>query len=171
MPEGRMTTAEFQDFVRAREEWFRGRFPESEETLRHVEEQLGVRLPESIRWLLTEYGYWHGTGISNLEDSLAETRLAREHLGLPTHLIVLENHHDGGLILIDTGEQTSPGENPVYDWVGAEDLGPNPELPPSARFTSFGAYVAYRLPAEQARIDPRWVRYDPADYPEGRSNT
>jgi hypothetical protein len=162
-----MTTAQFQEFVRAAEVWFCGRFPQSEESLREVERNLGVSLPTSLRWLLKEYGYWHGTGVSNLESSVTETQLAREHLGLPHQFIVLENHHDGGIILIDTGEQTSPGENPVYGWIGAEDLGPEPNLPASARFASFGAYVAYRLPTEQEFIEPRWVRYDPADYPEG----
>jgi len=119
--------------------------------------------------LLTEYGYWHGTGIGSLEDCVTETQLARKHVGLPTKYVVLENHHDGGLILLNTGEESSPGECVVYGWVGPEDLGPSPYLPASTRLPSFGAYVAHRLPIEQSLIDTRWVRYDPNDYPEGRS--
>jgi hypothetical protein len=162
-----MTTAEFREFVSGREEWFRGRFPESDESLQRVEQQLGVRLPESLRWLLTKFGYWHGTGIGNLEDSVTETMLAREHHGLPTRYVVLDNHHDGGLTLLDVGDETSPGECAVYGWVGAEDLSPVIPLPLSARFDSFGAYVAHRLPSQQSHIDPRWVRFDPSDSPEG----
>ena len=163
-----MTTAEFREFVRSREEWFRGRLPESEASFENVEQRLGVRLPESLRWLLTEFGYWHGTGVSNLEDSVTQTLLARRHLQLPIRYVVLENHHDGGLILLDTGDETSPGECAVYGWIGAEDLGSDMELHDSTRLDSFGAYVANRLTAEQSLIDPRWVRYDPADSPEGR---
>lgn len=164
-----MTTAEFREFVRDREEWFRGRLPESEQSLGQAERQLGIRLPESVRWLLVEYGYWHGTGIANLADAVKDTRLARERLGLSSRYVILDNNGDAGLAVIDTGEETSPGENPVYGWVGAEDLGPDRTLPASARFASFGDYVAHRLPMEQDLIDPRHVRYDPADYPEGRN--
>ena len=160
-----MTTAGFREFVLDREDWFRGRLPESEESLHYAEQRLGVRLPESLRWLLSGFGYWHGTGVSDLEESVTDTLLARERLQLPPRYVILENYHDGGLILLDTGDETSIGECAVYAWIGAEDLGADWEPPASARFPSFGAYVAHRLPTQQSLIDPRWVRYNPADYP------
>jgi cell wall assembly regulator SMI1 len=53
----------FRNFVKENEVWFRGKLPETDETLMNVESKLGVKLPEDIKWLLKEYGYWHGTGI------------------------------------------------------------------------------------------------------------
>ena len=61
--------SKFQNFVRENEVWFRGRLPETDDTLLRVENELGVMLPDDIKWLLKEYGYWHGTGISNIEES------------------------------------------------------------------------------------------------------
>src|SRR5437867_7932442 len=117
---------QFQDFVAGNIEWFHGRFPETESSLQQVEQALGVELPASAKWLLKEHGYWHGTGVSNLEDAVKDTLDARRYHGLPTRFVVLDNFQDGGIILIDTGEETSSGEFAMY-WVGMEDLG-NPPL-------------------------------------------
>jgi hypothetical protein len=162
-----MTTDEFRAFVRANEEWFRGRLPETEESLSSVESSLGVRLPQSMRWLLKEYGYWHATGISNLADSVKDTLAARTHYGLPHGFVVLENLQDAGLILIDTADETSPGE-PAFYWVGAEDLAAEPRLDGNQRFPSYGEYAADRLESERDFYEERDVRYDPRDFPEGR---
>jgi hypothetical protein len=161
-----MTTDEFEAFVKSNEEWFRGRLAETELSLTEAERSLGVALPQSLRWLLKEYGYWHGTAVSNLEDTVKDTLAAREHLGLPANFVVLENHEDGGLIIINTSEQSCRGEPALY-WVGYEDLGEVPELAGSHRFGSYGDYVAYLLPSVQKIIPPEDIRYDPRKYPEG----
>ena len=94
----------FQNFVKENEIWFRGRLPETDETLMNVESKLGVKLPEDIKWLLKDYGYWHGTGISNIEESIDDTLMAREHVNLPNNFVVLYDHQDGGVILLDTNK-------------------------------------------------------------------
>jgi hypothetical protein len=160
---------QFQDFVAGNIEWFHGRFPETESSLQQVEQALGVELPASAKWLLKEHGYWHGTGVSNLEDAVKDTLDARRYHGLPTRFVVLDNFQDGGIILIDTGEETSSGEFAMY-WVGMEDLGNPPLLEGNTRYDSFGDYVKDQLPSKQAFIEPRYIRYDPADYPEGRGD-
>jgi hypothetical protein len=162
-----MTFHQFQDFVAANIDWFRGRFPETDSSLARVEQVLGVELPRSLKWLLKEHGYWHGTGISNLEDTERETLDAREALALPKEFVVIENLQDGGVVLIDTSELALSGESPLY-WVGPEDLGNPPRLEGNTRFASFGNYVQDRLPSVQDFIEPQHVRYDPADFPEGR---
>ena len=83
-------------------------------------EALGVTLPDDIRWLLGTYGYWHATGISSLDETVADTQAAREHLNLPHQFIVLYNHQDGGAILLDTVPDQD-GENKVYN-VGWEAI-------------------------------------------------
>jgi hypothetical protein len=164
-----MTLHEFQDFVAVNIDWFRGRLPETDSSLQQVERTLGVELPGSLKWLLSEHGYWHGTGVSNLEDTVKDTLDARQHLSLPNKFVVLENFQDGGVILIDADEVTSSGESPLY-WVGMEDLGNPPQLEGNTRFDSFGDYVKDRLPSVQDAIEPRYARYNPADFPEGRSD-
>lgn len=162
-----MTTDELKAFVKSHEVWFRGRLPETDSSLAEAEQLLGVPLPRSLRWLLTEYGYWHGTAVSNLDDSVRDTLSAREHLGLPTRFIVLENLQDGGVVLVDTEEQPTPGEPVVY-WAGLEDLGAAPKLEGNRRYISFGEYVAERLAHQQDLFNPEDVPYDPRSFPEGR---
>ena len=164
-----MTLLELQDFVAANIDWFRGRLSETDTSLRQAEEALGVQLPASLKWLLKEYGYWHGTAVSNLDDTVRSTLDVRRHLDLPNRFVVLEDLQDGGAILIDTGDIGPSGEPPLY-WVGMEDLGDPPRLHGNTRYDSFGDYVRDRLPSVQDFIDPQDVRYDPASFPEGRGN-
>jgi hypothetical protein len=164
-----MTFHQFQDFVAGNIDWFRGRMPETDSSLKHAELSLGVELPSSVKWLLKEHGYWHGTGVSNLEDAVKDTLDARHHLALPGRFVVLDNFQDGGIILIDTGEETSSGEFAMY-WVGMQDLGKPPRLEGNTRYDSFGDYVKDQLLSKQDCIEPRFVRYDPAEFPEGRGD-
>jgi hypothetical protein len=126
---------------------------ESEETLARLEQQLGASLPRSVRWLLSQYGYSECAGISNVHDCVSLTRVVRELYRADQRYVVLEDWDDGGLLVVDTGVETSPGQNPVYAWVEVGDLEPGREPPESARFASFGAYVEYRFPSQQQRIE------------------
>lgn len=105
--------SKFQSFVKENEKWFRGRLPESGSSLAKVESKLGIKLPKDIKWLLKEYGYWHGTGISNIEESIQDTLDARKHLQLPNNYVVLYDHQDGGVILLDVN--STNGKNRVID--------------------------------------------------------
>lgn len=165
-----MTFLQFQDFVAANVDWFRGRLPETESSLKEAEKVLGVELPCSVKWLLKEHGYWHGTGVSNLENAVTDTLDARRHLALPSRWVVLDNFQDGGLILIDAAAETSRGEFAMY-WVGMEDLGNPPRLEGNTRYESFGDYVKDRLPSVKNFIEARYVRYHAADFPEGRGDS
>lgn len=161
-----MTFDQFRDFIAANIDWFRGRLSETDSSLERVEEILGVTLPVSLKWLLKLHGYWHGTGVSNLADTVKDTLAARSHLGLPNNYVVLENFDDGGLILIDTGDSASNDDAPVY-WIGMEDLGNPPHLEGNTKWNSFGDYVKSRLPSVQEFIEDAHIRYNPADFPEG----
>jgi SMI1 / KNR4 family (SUKH-1) len=165
-----MTSHEFQDFVAANIDWFRGRLPETDASLQEAEELLRVQLPNSLKWLLKQHGYWHGTSISSLRDAIETTLRWRRHALLPARFVVLEDFEDAGAILVDTGEMTASGESPLY-WVGMEDVGNPPRLEGNTRFDSFGDYVKAQLPSVQDHIKARFVRYDPRDFPEGRGDS
>ncbi|HET6777523.1 MAG TPA: hypothetical protein VFH26_01405, partial [Gemmatimonadales bacterium] len=105
-----------------------------------------------LRWLVSEYGYSLCSGVTNVPASGYLTRVVREQFGVPSRFVVLEDWDDGGLLVVDTGEETSPGEHPVYAWIEVGDLEPGQHPPDSARFVSFGAYVEYQLPTMQKRL-------------------
>jgi hypothetical protein len=161
-----MTLEEFKAYVESRADWFRGRFPESDESLKNVEEALEVPLPVSLKWLLKEYGYWHATSVSSLEESVRATSEARAYHNLPKRYIVLNDYQDGGLILIDTGESSSVGEFPLY-WIGWEDISALPNFPEETRYSSFAEYVEDMFESSTNGIEEKYIRYDPKNYPEG----
>lgn len=103
-----------ETFVSKNLRWFYGRGQEAAETISKAEQQLGVNLPSELKWILCEHGYWYATGISSLEEAIVDTLSAREHLDMPSKLIVLYNHQDGGGIIMDT-----EGSNTIYniEWV------------------------------------------------------
>lgn len=107
--------SEFREFVKENEKWFRGKCPETDVSLDIVESELSISLPDDVRWLLKEYGYWHGTGICNIEESIGDTKLAREHVQLPVNFVVLYDHHDGGVILLDVEKDLSTRDHRVID--------------------------------------------------------
>jgi hypothetical protein len=162
-----MEFSEFQKFVESHVEWFRGRLPETIESICEFETSLEAKLPESLKWLLITYGYWHGTAVSNLADSVRDTLDARQKCSLPKHFIVLEDWQDGGVLLIDTGKITSAGEPPLY-WIGMEDLGHPLNLEGGTCYESYGHYVVDQLPYTQAFIEEQHIRYDPSQFPEGK---
>jgi hypothetical protein len=125
-----------------------------------------VTLPISLKWLLKEYGYWHATAVSSLEESVRATSEARAYHGLPKQYMVLNDYQDGGLILINTGESSQQGEYPLY-WLGWEDIIPTPNLSGASRYDTFPDYVADMFESNVNGIDEKYVRYDPKDYPEG----
>lgn len=151
----------FQQFVHDNSRWFAGRGRETEDRLAHAESTLGVVIPPDVRWLLTNFGYWHATGISSLEDTIDDTLAAREHLDLLPSLIVLYNHHDGGGILLDTVPDSITGEFKVYNvaWEAVSDLA-NEALV----FPSYYEYVRHQLSLKRDFIDTEHIDYNPDDY-------
>lgn len=142
--------SEFRDFVKENEKWFRGRHPETDASLNEVERELAVNLPEDIRWLLKTYGYWHGTGICNIEEAIEDTKLAREHVQLPINYVVLYDHHDGGVILLDVNPDEKTGTNRVIDtgWESIPD-----RLEEEIVYPSFKAYTERVIQNEADFLD------------------
>ena len=152
---------ELRPFVDANNRWFRGRHAESDARLDSAEAQLGVSLPHDIRWLLREYGYWHATGISSLDETIEKTVAAREHMKLPHRYIVLYDHQDGGVVLLDTKPDQSSGKCKVYDsgWESVPD-----DIEQEIVYDSYLDYVKEVLVEQQDFIAPEDIDYDPTRY-------
>ena len=79
--------SQFEQFVGEQAEWFRGLNPETTAAVEQAERQLGVLLPTTLKWLLTQYGYWRATGVGALPFIVAATQAYRPHF--PEHWVVL----------------------------------------------------------------------------------
>ena len=152
---------ELQQFVDANDRWFRGHLPESDASLDSAEAQLALSLPPDIRWVLRDFGYWHATGISSLDETIENTIAAREHVKLPHRYIVLYDHQDGGVILLDTEPNPRTGQFNVYDsgWESIPD-----ELELEIVYDSYLCYVKEVLARQQDFIAPEDIDYDPTRY-------
>lgn len=140
----------FRRFVADNNIWFAGRLPETQASISAAEESLGVQLPSDITWLLTTYGYWHATGICSLTDTVTDTLTARDSLGLPHNFVVLYDHHEGGVVLLDTTVIPDTNTHSVYitGWEFVPD-----DIAEDIVFPSFFDYVKYVLDNERDLID------------------
>ena len=150
-----------RQFVEANSRWFRGHLPESDATLDAAEKSLGVSFPEDVRWMLRDFGYWHATGISSIDETVADTLAARQHLNLPERFVVLYDHQDGGAILLDTVPDPETGHNKVYNvaWESVPNL-----LEQEIVHPSYLAYVQEVLERQQDFIAEDDIDYDSSRY-------
>lgn len=131
----------FQSFVEKHSELFEGVHPESAKSLDTAESRLGFPLPETLRWLLHEWGYSGCCGIDTLEGAVEVTLECRDQIGLPRRYFVLNDWGDGGVVYLDieTGR--------VRAWVDASELHmlATESMPTddTATFTDYPALIGY----------------------------
>ncbi|MDZ7619147.1 MAG: hypothetical protein U1E05_19270 [Patescibacteria group bacterium] len=120
-----------------------------------------VSSPSPVRWLLRDYGYWHATGISSLDETVSNTQAAREHLNLPAQFVVLYDCQDGGVILLDTIADAQTGQNKVYNsgWESVPD-----QIEDEIVYDSYLDYVRELLDRQREFIAAEDVDYDQARY-------
>ena len=92
----------FIEFLKTKQSLLKSDILEDSNTIDILEKELNVNLQEEFKYFMTEYGYSHYCGVSNLSESIQLTKDARKHLNLPHNFVVLYDHGDGGLILLDT---------------------------------------------------------------------
>jgi hypothetical protein len=102
-------------------EVFRGVNPETPETLAIAEEQLGVTLPSTLKWLLIVHEYSDVCGIDSLDQTVADTLRCRQSMNLPLWYVVLNDWNDAGVVFLDLSSLNSDGECAVR-WAGALNL-------------------------------------------------
>jgi len=145
----------YQEYVLANERWFRGRPPESEQSLKHAESVLNISLPDDLKWVLKTYGYWHATGVCSLDSMVERTQAARVHLNLPHNWVVLYDHDEGGAFLLDTNTEEVVG----LAW---EDVPEN--LHADAVFPTLKQYAVHLI--EENCLSEDDIDYDPEQYPD-----
>ena len=151
-----MTLSQFQAFVASNAEWFEGDPKETPESIAEAEEQLGCRLPESVRWMLCSWGYSASSGIYSLKDlvdrTLAYRTLAfREKWKLPPNIIVV-HEQDVSCVWMDAGAIDVNGEYKIF-WGDTEDfivlMQDGVVSPDVDVFEDFPAWVVHELEVAQ----------------------
>jgi SMI1-KNR4 cell-wall len=140
---GRMDLSTFQSFVRANIDWFRGVNPESPASFDRAQSQLGCLLPDSLKWLLTEFGYSGACGVSSLDEAVIDTLRFRTAIPLPQPYVILNDWGDAGVVCLDSC-------NGAVVWTLAHELprfAAGQELGDADTFEDFPAWVVSRLEA------------------------
>ena len=113
--------------------WFCGVAPETAQTIAEAERRLGVRLPPSLKWLITEHGYSSACGVANLGEAVEMTLACRRSIGLPPQYVLLEDKGDAGVVLLDTesegGRVLWISAHEIRRLAGGEDLDDLDEYP------------------------------------------
>jgi hypothetical protein len=92
--------------VSSNQSLFAGAVRESEQTIRSLEQQLGVVLPPDVIW------FWQscGSGLTGAAPSarvaVADTLRYRNAVSLPPQYVVLDDRNDAGTVLLDTSTNT-----------------------------------------------------------------
>lgn len=116
-----MTLMEFQTLVEQNASWFRGVQPETPMSLQAAEQTVGLSLPPSLKWLLSQWGYSSACGVGSLDDAVQATLRCRQALHLPPRYLILNDLGDAGVVFLDTATADIRGECKVY-WTGAHNL-------------------------------------------------
>jgi len=112
---------EFHDFVAQHSAWFRGSQRETPASLADAEKTMAVELPDSLKWLLSTWGYSEACGLPSLADTVSATLRCRAKLGLPSRYVILEDRNDAGVVFLDLGASQDRETCPVY-WVGTHNF-------------------------------------------------
>lgn len=153
----------FRQFVEDNIRWFSGHHHETDATLNEAEKQLGVQLPEDLRWLLKTHGYWHATGIDSLDGSIKDTLEGREVVKLPERFVVLANNgYETYAELLDTVPDPVTGLHHVHfvAWEEVSDVIP----PETVAFPSYMDHVRDILERAVENVAEENIDYDPRDF-------
>lgn len=154
----------FREYVAHNYLWFSGRLPETEESLALAERELGVRLPDDLRWLLITHGYSYATGIASLEGTVSDTLEARQHLKLPERFIVLENNgYETTAVLLDTTPDINTGDNHVH--MVAWECVDNEVGSDTIAFQSYLDYTRHVLEIKSEFTSEDDIEFGPSEYP------
>ena len=140
-----MQLSDFVAFVEQRAQLFRGGPKATASELADAEAQLKQRLPRALHWLLQTQGYSDVCGIENLEGAVEITVNCRRTIGLPAHVVVLNDWGDAGVVYLDYSRKNEQGE-PNVIWTGAHNFGRLAEGTPLDEDTEvFAGYAEWVL--------------------------
>jgi hypothetical protein len=151
-----MKLAEFRTFVAEHAQWFRGVVRETPASLADAEKRMAVDLPDSLKWLLSTWGYSESCGLPSLEDAVEATLRCRAKIGLPNRYVILEDRNDAGVVFLDVGASSDREACPIH-WVGshnfprlAENTPMDADCDSFAGFTEWVASELRRVQEEEA---------------------
>jgi hypothetical protein len=143
-----MKLAEFHTFVAEHAEWFRGGPRETPASLADAEKEMAVDLPDSLKWLLSTWGYSESCGLPSLQDAVEATLRCRARIGLPDRYVILDDRSDAGVVFLDVGASSDREACPIY-WVGSHNVSRLAQNTPMDSdcdsFAGFSEWVASEL--------------------------
>jgi hypothetical protein len=143
-----MNLAEFRTFITEHAQWFRGGPRETPASLADAEARMAVELPESLKWLLSTWGYSESCGLPSLDGAVEATLRCRAKIGLPNRYVILDDRNDAGVVFLDVGASSDREACPIY-WVGSHNFGRLADNTPMDSdcdsFAGFSEWVASEL--------------------------
>lgn len=128
----------------------RGVHPETAQSFKVAESQLGSKLPDSMKWLLSTHGYSQACGIPSLDESVAETLVLWRGNFVPRGWMMLENRGDGGVVLMNLKTE----QVIVMEFHEVEDFAVSQVAPPGASvYSSYADWVQAELNSTSPEYD------------------
>lgn len=145
-----MDSQSFKDFVEKRSDLFLEtatgieKERESLDRIHRFEQKLGVKLPEEMKWLLTNYGYSDAAGIYGFDTKygvIERTEGCRKNCNLSSKHVVL-NQFDDTIVLIDSedGKTYDLMIEDFFNLIENLPLSNNPRI-----FSSYSDWVVQRV--------------------------
>ena len=150
-----MNTEQFKSLVFENEKRFKGVHQESDEHLSAFEQQLGFRLPNSMKWMLSTYGYSTDCGIENLESSVQKTIQCRASINLPHNILPINDWGDDGIVFCITDDSPDSEYEIIWsDTAGIYNLVYGKPLHDDvSRYENYPAWVVDRLGFEKDKVN------------------
>ncbi len=145
-----MKIGEFKIFVEKNSRWFQSEYKETIEDISSYEERLGFGVPDSMSWLLSEYGYTRACGVENLEGSMLTTLECRDSIELPNNILIINDWGDGGLVYCVADADSDHDYEIIWsDTADIYNLIEGKPLPDNVgRYKNFAIWVEAQLEAE-----------------------
>jgi hypothetical protein len=109
--------ATLQEIVAAAPDVFADAIREDAASLQRVETDLGITLPNDVRWFLTSCGSGRSDAIPNIEAAVGDTIRFRSAVALPYHYVVLSDMNDAGVVVLDTNSTAG-----TVLWIGMHSI-------------------------------------------------
>ena len=152
-----MNLNEFKEFVALNKKWFDGVHPVTENELSNYEEMLGFMIPDSLKWLLSTFGYSDACGIDSIDESVQQTLGCRNSMNLPNNVLILNDWGDAGIVFC-IADNAQDGEydiiwsdtSELYKLAEGENLSQEVD-----RFKNYPAWTVNRL--EGAKEEAKYL--------------
>jgi len=134
----------FKEFVEVHRKAFTGCCHEHPDALASYEKNLMWELPESLKWLLKNYGYSDFCGVENLGESVEHTMRLRRDIDLPKRILLLSDWGDAGVVMMVKSPENLEPKVIWTDVAGLYNVMWNSPPGDADVFENFASWVVYR---------------------------